>query len=658
MPKKTKKSEQISKDEQVLTFANNILTEARHYKNSETIAGSSPFALYQKSIRYFKGEQPRKDEDWRVWNKFAEVFENRVAHITAQHPKWKFRPQAEDDLISADVLNQVLTDVLWDKEDLEYKSEISLWEMAFGGSVHIKTLVGEDLWPKFKVCKCGSILTDKVTDINDARYIIHLFYLGVNDIKSTYNVDVQPEAELGEKDPVGTFENPMLSYYGSDDYEMPSQITDDNSGVAREKWITDAIGRALVAEVYVEDPAWERIPFEPEEVNAEHQRFKVLDKNAVPHPKENHPQHILYHTAYLNTLDPGIDIAQMRIIQNHIKIHEQYPQEEKRKKYPRGRVITFCPNQNKLLYDRPNRTPLHWKEMWVKADFIPLPDSWWGKGLGFDLFDPQDSFNHRKNAVTQNIDLLNNGIVKMTVGLFNSLRGNLKKISNLIGRIVKVRHKDDLTVDYGSAMPQHVFQDMFHTESFIDRQPGQNDVLSGRLPGSDTAGVTVDALLSQSMKRINLPVKHWAMALQKMGRNAVKIMDAVTPGDEIIRIIGKDGPYPVQWEQLRGQFGVENIRIDIQQFLGTNRQEKLKEAIQLYAEGRGVYDRQAVLERLDDPDKWNILKRQSEIAILSQRNQMLEDFAQKAGSENERLKQNIAAMEEKNRQSKESKPKG
>jgi len=408
---------------------------------------------YDKSIRYLNGvheiSNNSKQKGNKVFNKYGEIFENKTAHTVSKKPRWKFRPQAEDDLLSADVINQVLGDVFFDIDNWDEKGEDSMVECQHAGSNIIKTGVTDDGWPTFEPLKTKSVLVDKGDKHEDLRFIILLYDMSVEDIKNDYGVDVAPEAtlEYGTQE-TGTFHHPELTYQYTDGSNKAENVwakTAFGNKFDRSKDMARMVGQATVAEIWSEDKAMEPIPFDEAEVDEEHMDFQGLRSHSVQ-SGEHHPKHIMHHTAYLQSLDPEIDVMQIKLVMQHMEEHSLYPQEEKRRKYPRGRVVTVC--QGKLLEDKPNKMPIDWRDIFIKYDYVKS-GSYFGKPLGLDLFDVQDSINHRKNSIKQNIDLLNNGIKKLVVSAYNRLKDQLHKFNNMIGIVVPVRHKDDFTVDFG-----------------------------------------------------------------------------------------------------------------------------------------------------------------------------------------------------------------
>ena len=629
------------KEEEVVKFAYGLISEGVKYKKALGVN-----ERYQRSLRYQMGEQETnaKNKSNKVWNKYAEVFENRVAHVVGQRPKWRFKPQAGDDVINADVANQVIGDVFWERDEMEDKSEDALWEMSHAGSVHIKTNVDSVGWPTFVVCDAPSVITDKTKSLKTARFIIHMMYMGIPEIKELYGKDVTPEPEIENVDNVGTFQNPSVSFEAKGDSKMPSKIWAD-TGFGDEfdkiKWIPGLIGRALLYQVWMEDLTMEAIPFEPEEAENEQAAFANSEQAQV-FKEQNHPMHILHHMAYIERLDPETQQAQLSRTLKHIELHKQYKQDERRRKYPRGRVITVC--QHKLLADIPNPRPMHWRKVWIKADYTKVPGRWWGKSLGHDLFDIQDAINHRKNSITQNINLMNNGVMKLAKSAAVGLKNKLTHFSNLIGKIVMVNHKDDFSIDFGAGFPPQVFQDLYHDEMFMDSNVGKNDVQSGRLPGSDTSGTAVNLLLKEGSKRINLAVKHWAYALQQIARNALEIMDVGVNPQEIMKILDKEsGLYKkMEWNQLKGKFGIDDVRIDVDAFV-TSREQKLMEALQLMQSN--VVSRRYVLNKIDDPDKYDEMKYMDELDIMRKYAKQLEEQLDMAGKEMNTMQNRLQSNE-------------
>ena len=618
-----KKMNKDTHEKRVVRFAEGVIGFAQQGKKSSEVLDR-----YKKSIEYYNGTQEkpfRSKKMQRVWNKYAEIFENRIAQIVSKRPKWRYRPQGDDDVLTSDIANQVITDVLWDKVEWEDKGEDALLDCSHAGSGHIKTVIGDGYkgLPDYVVVPADCVDPDpKAKSHRKSRFIIHYIDLAVSKIKDKYGVDVAPDAALEKFQSETSFDSPMLSFESQGNNLMENVWAKTGlSSLGTSNLAKDVLGMARIAEIYIDDNDYEKIPFTEQEVIEEHNAFDQSIQQRVD-KDENHVEHLKAHKAYLNSLDPEVQPNAIEAVSNHIRLHTQYPLTEKRKKYPYGRLIVVC--QGKLLRDIPlnspyteNEIPLHWRDMWIKWDYSKLTQSYWGKQLNKDMFDVQDAINHRKNSITQNIDLLNNGIKKLNVKAYDHLKkqGQLNKLNNLIANVVPVYAKDDLDVDFGSAFPPQIFQDLYHDEQFGDTIMGHNEVQAGRMPSASASGVTVAQLLQEGGKRANLAVKHYAFALQKMARNAIVILDAIGDDDLVFNIVNKNkGFQNITWEQLRGKFTVENIRIDVESFTGSSRQQKREEARKDYE--MGLIDREAAYEYSDDPNKWETLKRMSEVEML------------------------------------------
>jgi len=290
--------------------------------------------------------------------------------------------------------------------------------------------------------------------------------------------------------------------------------------------------------------------------------------------------------------------------------------------------------------------PIGYNDLLLKWNYDVISDKYWGKSGGHDLFDPQDAINHRKNAITQMINRMNYGVKTMLTRSFDALRGSLKKLNNLIGTILPVKSHDDFKIDYGPPFPPQIFQDEYHSEQFMDTVGHQTDILSGQLPKGSPPGVVVNQLTGLGMVSIDLIVGHYARMLQKLGRTIAHLMiEFVSPKTMFRMLDDKNNWQFIKWEDIKEEFGKFDIHIDVDEMLSTSRQEKLDRALQLFQ--ATVYDRQAVLDKTDDPDKYKIGQRMSEIMLLQQENAQLKEGFGKAINEVERLDQNIRAMNQK-----------
>jgi len=600
----------------------------------------------ERSIQYRMGKHKIKLRPDRygnqVWNKFGAIGHERVAHVHAKKPKWRFSPRQEGAIYSADALNDIVGGVLWDIIEWEDKGEISLNEAWNAGSSHVKAFVRSDGYPDAIAVSANQIIIDPdARSEKDRKFWIHVYPMDVSEIQDEWNVKVRAETIVEDLN-TGLVQK---SFEAAGDDLAPINIFKDGDT----QWTSQAVGRALVYELWSGDSTLEPIPFKDEEIVEEHLAFRGFQPVTVE-PGEHHPKHIKAHEVYLATLDPELDATQIGTIVQHMSEHQSYPQKEKRKKYPYGRKTMTC--QGKFLEDGPNpyakvmQNPIGWNDLLLKYNWDTVDDSYWGKPGGHDLYDPQDAINHRKNAITQMINRMNHGIKTMLTRSFESLRGSFKKLNNLIGTVIPVKNHDDFKIDFGPPFPPQIFQDEYHSEEFMDKVSHQTDILSGNLPKGSPPGVVVNQLTGLGMVSIDMVVTHYARMLQRLGRIIQHLAIEFIPPEKKFRMMDTEKNFQfVPWEELKQEMGKFDLHIDVDSMLSTNRQEKLDTSIRLF--DAKLFDRRAAFDYMDIPNKYETLQRIDEILQLEAENAQLKQGLSTVMNENDRLAQNIRAMSEK-----------
>ncbi len=611
---------------------------------------------YNRGIRYWKGDHKIRSNPTskgnKVFNKFAEIIEVRLSHLTDARPKWLFRPQGQEDIEITQALNQIMGDVIWDYinwdkgEDGGGKAEDSMLQASFAGSGHIKTVLDvHNGHPNFIVIPVGSIIPDpKAKSKRQLRYWIHLVPTSVSHIKRQYGVDVAPQVDLENlrNQNRADFHSPQITAQldTTNDLFPSTPFKIDHKGGSSVFTDPSGMGMAIVAECWKEDHSLEAIPSDETDTDAEHNAFRSGQIVEVV-SKDHHPKHIKAHETFLNSLDEIVEADTILAVSEHIKTHNQFPQESSRRKYPFGRVITI--SQGKLLKDRKNpfsKIGLDFKDVLIKYDYYKNPESYWGKPLTHDLFDSQDELNHRKNSITQNINLLNSGTKKVKWALYEALKlkDNPKRLNNMPGNVYPfLNNPDEITTDYGAPFPSQIWGDINWTVNFMESQALHQDVAAGRLPAAGTANSTLETLLGEFKTILRKPLRHYAGALAEMGRNAVLIMAEYMDAEERFLILGEDQKtfQEIRWGDIKDKAAlIRNVRIDTTNLLPTSRMETFRKVIEMMQAG---VPPEAAIQLLDDPKAIQIMQTMSQI---NQLRQALEQM----GNENKQLKEQLNTL--------------
>jgi len=119
-----------------------------------------------------------------------------------------------------------------------------------------------------------------------------------------------------------------------------------------------------------------------------------------------------------------------------------------------------------------------------------------------------------------------------------------------------------------------------------------------------------------------------------MAMNTIILMNEYMSEDEKFEIVGEDNQVQlINWGQLKTKLDVlKNIRIRVTTQMPSTKAEKMKHALELYQ--AGVYTRRAVLEEIDDPKRFAVIRELDEIETLKQ-------LVQQLANENDNLKKQL-----------------
>ena len=601
-------------------IAEDLIKASLNARNNDAI-----IVRAKKSDDYFWGDQPARNRQKSmgnlVYNKFGEALENRLARFVERKPKFDYKPGSFIPPAVSSALDKIVGDVLWERFNDEAEGDFAedeVVECMSSGSVHTKFGIDDDGFPIMQHLPCEQILYDPpARNFKESRYIGFMFKKPLEEINRKYKKNLQKMTEMPSLADAGT---------NKSDYALNDRMGDVwaqmSSSVRRGKFVSeDVLPSAILVELWMDDPTLENIPFDETEITSEHEMLSVGQMPKVTED-QYHKKHLMAHREeMLRSTDTAFQIA----LQAHIEMHEKYPEElleaTKKLKYPNGRQIII--SQGEILKDQPFPLGTYWKNMVVKWDWLKTRNNYWGKPFGHDLFDRQDAINHRKNSITANTNLNNMGIRKWKKGSTK----DTSKMSNLIGQNVFLNDPDrDLRVDYGQPIPNQYFTELQLDLLGFDQQANTVAPLSGQLPAAGTANVTLENLITQGEIRGGLPLKHYIQSLKKKAKALIHLLVEFQP-DITVEINGQ----PVTVKQLSQIPNLLDVPVSVR-VEQTTRDKEFGESFQLYQ--AGIYDRQAVLERIDDPRIEQIMERLNEINILKAQ---LESMA----NENDQLKKAV-----------------
>lgn len=265
---------------------------------------------------------------------------------------------------------------------------------------------------------------------------------------------------------------------------------------------------------WMDDPALEKIPFDPEEIDAEHAAFH--EGRDVPVLKDqNHRDHIEAHNQWLNEVvnsvpeeertdeDAEFIDAVTQLVLIHMEEHMAAAAKKKeidgipvgkRRKYPFGRRVVVVSNQ--VAEDAPSPHEFDWRKLFHKFDVEKLPENFWGRGDAEILWNTNKTLDTMLSRIAD---------ISLAVGTpkpwFHendraAIEDEEKPFSNdpLTPGFYTVNQP---TFPQGSA-PQEPLQIYQAMKANASKQLGVNDISYGRTPTSQASGDLAEILLRQN----------------------------------------------------------------------------------------------------------------------------------------------------------------
>jgi len=309
------------------------------------------------------------------------------------------------------------------------------------------------------------------------------------------------------------------------------------------------------------------------------------------------------------------------------------------RKYPKGRVITCCPELNVILEDKPN--PYEDGEFPFRIiKCYDVPFEFWGKGEIEQLLSPQTYVNDLMNQIIDNAKLTTNmpWVIDKNSGIGQG------QLTNRPGLIVRKNPGTEVKRLQPPSMPNYVAEMVETLKRDMEIISGIHDVTQGRKPGSVSAASAIIALQEAAQARIRLKVKLMEQSLGDLGHMWFSRIKQFWLTERYVRFMTDEGTYglmPVNPD--------EDLDVDIDfmimagSTMPTNKPAMLDLMIRLAqtpAEDQlPMVDRETVLTYANVPDKRKILDRFNQKSQAAQQAQAQAAQAQQQTAEDQMLAQ-------------------
>lgn len=232
-------------------------------------------------------------------------------------------------------------------------------------------------------------------------------------------------------------------------------------------------------------------------------------------------------------------------------------QKVRKKKYPRGRVITLCPEHNLILSDKENP----YKDgsfPFVLLKCYDIPFKFWGKSEIEQLLSPQQYINDLTNQIIDNVKMTTNmpWILDKNCGI---PKGQLSNQPGLVVRKNPGTYVDRLQPPNMPAYPRETIEVL---KQDIETISGIHDVTQGRKPGSISAASAIMALQEAAQARIRLKVRLLEITLGKLGRMWYDRIKQFWIVERTIRNKSLNEQKDVSVDQLFYTIGQDDLEID------------------------------------------------------------------------------------------------
>ena len=276
--------------------------------------------------------------------------------------------------------------------------------------------------------------------------------------------------------------------------------------------------------------------------------------------------------------------------------------------YPKGRVLTVCPELGIVLSDKKNPYKDGSFPFVVIKDY-DIPGKFWGEGEVEQLLSPQKYMNELNNAVIDNAKTTANmpWIIDKNSGV------GVGKITARPGLVIRKNQGTEVRREQPPSMPVYVVNAIETFKNDIEMISGIHNTLRGENSTGVYTAQGILALQEAGQVRIRLKVKLLENALGRLGELWLSRMKQYWNEDKWVRISKIDGTYDLKkFVTLMLEYDYD-VKITAGSTMPSNRGAMLDLMIRLaqtqMPDGQTLVDREAVVQYLPEEVKSSILQR-------------------------------------------------
>lgn len=349
---------------------------------------------------------------------------------------------------------------------------------------------------------------------------------------------------------------------------------------------------------------------------------------------------------YSNDRNARVDnqVLVLEVWTRDYEVIDGYDEDKKVSKqvYPKGRVLTICPELGIVLFDKPNPYK-DGKFPFVLIKDYDTPGKFWGEGEVSQLLSPQKHMNDLNNSIIDNAKATANmpWIVDRNAGIKEG------SITARPGLIIRKNPGSEVRRDNPPSMPMYVINAVETYKNDIEMISGIHNTLRGENSSGVYTAQGILALQEAGTVRIRLKVKLLEIALAEIAELWVSRMKQFWKEDKWLGITKQDGSYDMKKFTTQILDYDYDIKITAGSTMPVNRGAMLDLMIRLaqtqMPDGQPLVDREAVVEYLPEEVKAPLLKRmednQSSLAEIQQAIEELGQGLQEIGQGLEQVAQ-------------------